>query len=231
LIQSRTSIFAAVAGLIVVALVRKHWMFLFGVVLVMGLYMGARTVSTSISLGESVALDIGVREVGFETRVIAWQEQLNTWLEEPWLGQGLQIDPDSGRRRRVGEGAYLELLASVGIVGTVSFLLFWLFAAARLIRWAYRIEGGRELNSESYHLAAVGIVIAMIVHAVGEGWLATICQQESIYFWLVLGAACRLRLATPRVSRAKQFSLAERLEGRAPAELTSGALPGSVHGV
>src|SRR5262249_13407225 len=118
LTQSRTAILAAMAGLIAVALLRRNWMFLLGLVLVLGLYGGARSVSTSISLSESTEVGVGVREMGFETRTFIWQEQLNTWLEEPWFGRGLPIDPDSGLRRRVGENAYLELLGSVGIVGT-----------------------------------------------------------------------------------------------------------------
>jgi O-antigen ligase len=215
LTQSRTAIFSSVAGLIVVAFLRRSWLLLLGLVLVVGLYVGASSASTTFSLREYVELDVGVREVGFETRTAVWMEQLNIWLDEPWLGQGLQIDIVSGQGRKGAEGGYLELLGGVGILGTVPFLLFVLIAATRLARWARRIEGGQDLPWEGYHLASVGIVIALLLHGVGEDYLSAISHDQTIYFWMLLGAACGLPLARPIAPESDQLLLKKRSAERA----------------
>jgi O-antigen ligase len=198
-----------------VAILRRTWMFLLGMVLVLGLYVGASSISTSLALGEYVEMDVGVREVGFETRTLIWKEQLEIWLDEPWLGQGLQVDHISGRGRKGAEGGYLELLGGVGILGTLPLVLFWLIAATRLALWARRIERGRERPSDGYHLASAGIVVALLVHAIGESYLAGLWAEESVYFWMILGAACRLPRARSITPESEQPSLKERPVERA----------------
>ncbi|HEY7309642.1 MAG TPA: O-antigen ligase family protein [Gemmataceae bacterium] len=210
LTQSRTALLSGVAGLIVVAILRGKWLFLLGMVLLLGLYVGARSASTSLSLGEHGVLDLGVREVGLETRAVIWHEQWEVWMEEPWLGQGLQVDKESGHGRRGAEGGYLELLGGVGILGTVPLVLAWLIAATRLALWARRVERGHDCSSDGYHLAAAGIVVALLVHAIGEGYLSGLWAEESVYFWMVVGAACRLRPLRPIAPESKLLHLKER---------------------
>jgi O-antigen ligase len=81
-----------------------------------------------------------------DTRRVVWPRAWAAFEEKPWLGHGPNLEQERVLRYRnvhrdqllmnYPHSLYLYLLVTVGIVGTLAFLLFFIAAAARVLRSA-----------------------------------------------------------------------------------------------
>ena len=95
-------------------------------------------------------------------RLILWNDQMKAFYENPILGVGLWQNRKVGRITAHAHNMYIEWMASVGVIGIVSYLLFIL--TFMLISYDLLVDIPRgNVNHRSFVLGAMGAQVVLHV--------------------------------------------------------------------
>src|SRR5262249_17815184 len=147
--QSRSSLAAALLGLLIYASLKMNQMSKRKAALILGVVILAFTVcfffyydATQSWISSLFFLNDRYRGVGtgFTNRVSAWQEALDLFRENPVFGVGFRLHEQYMTTLSSAHNGYLSLLAEVGIVGAVPVFTLTMLQCWRLFRRAIRGE-------------------------------------------------------------------------------------------
>ena len=147
----------------------RRWRLAFGgfAVAVVGLGAG---LWLGMNRGLHRLVEINPFDVSMGSRLHAWRATVALWRRFPWLGSGLGTFRDGfplvqprtlGREWWHAHSDYLELLATVGVVGAL--VVVW--GGAMLVRRLWRnFRHGERSEDRAVALAALGVLAATGIH-------------------------------------------------------------------
>jgi O-antigen ligase len=140
------------------------------------------------------------------TRLVLWDIAWNMFLEHPVAGVGMgdyesearsMLDGREVRTAVDSHNAYLQILATRGLVGFLPFVIFWVV----LLRELYRTKRRHRRGSMewTYAVGAIGVTIAILFGALTE---LNIDDEEVFIAFMFLTGLARAAMYTPTRSRA-----------------------------
>jgi len=153
-----------------------------------------QAVSRSFSMFTSDVVYKGHEQGVLISRVSPWNEAMDTIRSHPWFGTGFGTT-DNAHDSTISIGnfasnfavtaeygsSYLAIVAWVGIVGTLPFLLLLLLLAAPIVRtFRWMRTTGSALHPA---VPLVLVVVAGLVHAGLEDWLFAVGYYLCVFFW------------------------------------------------
>jgi len=188
--QSRSALAAGAAGILAVLAIKGKWLKTAVIIVGATLFLAALQESGMLSLGSISGREIKVRSYTLSSRFDQWSAQFDAWKRKPLLGNGLQITGLQGSGRTGGESSYVDVLGAVGILGGLPLFLGLLWGTHALVRLGQSLdERKNEGLFAGYYVSALGMVVAVLVHSIGEGFMAAVGAMQPIYVWIVLAAA------------------------------------------
>jgi O-antigen ligase len=198
---------AVIAGLVAVCLlIRNRTVAVAAVLLVAGL------VAFTFVLGRDDGRALSITELlesradrNVSTRLVLWDIAWKLFLEHPVTGVGMGDFETEAEARLAGRSvmtatdahnAYLQVLATRGLVGFVPFLLFWFV----LLRELFKAKGRSERGSVEWGWAvgAIGVAVAVLFGALTE---LNIDDEEVFIAFMFLTGLARSAMYTPSRSR------------------------------
>jgi len=137
-------------------------------------------------------------------RLEMWKDSISIWQENPILGTGIG-DFKSARSNLYSEGLsnlkmpyghahsiYFDMLASAGLLGITSLLIFVLIIPYKVFRQNFLNESDGWIRF--YALSGMATVIAFSVFGLTEGWLArNAFTRTYVFFILVFMSSIAIR--------------------------------------
>jgi len=190
LTQSRSALAAGAAGILAVLAIKRKWFKTAAILVVATLFLAALQESGMFSLGSISGREIKVRSYTLSSRFHQWTAQFDAWKRKPLLGNGLQITGLEGTGRTGGESSYIDVLGAAGILGGVPLFLGLLWGTRALVHLGRRFDERQDKGFfVGYYVSALGMVAAVLVNSIGEGFMAAVGAMQPIYVWIVLAAA------------------------------------------
>lgn len=99
-------------------------------------------------------------------RAYMWEQVVDSWLESPWVGHGTPGPPEMLATPRWSHphNDYLRLLHQLGIVGLISWLIFFVLSLRRsrsAVNY-HRAGSSERVVAHAAYMAAVGLAIGML---------------------------------------------------------------------
>lgn len=127
-------------------------------------------------------LDDPSKVTSIGSRLEMWRDSVEIWKEHPLIGTGVG-DFSDDRLAFVNEGVsfvktkyrhahsiYFDVLATAGLIGLLSMLIFMLYLPYRMFSQLYKTETDPWI--QFYALSGMAIIISFAVFGLTEGWLA-----------------------------------------------------------
>jgi len=194
--HARAGIAAAfVSSAILCLVIRRYKLFIQGLtVLAIVLSATALFLPQAISSLTTSVVYKDTPEGILASRMSPWQTAIDNIRDHPWFGMGLGTtasgtDADepqgtfssSGRVTAEHGSSYLAILAGVGIVGAIPFVLMLSMLIRKVARTMSRVRESGSIADPAMVLAA--LMIAGIVHATFEDWMFAPGNYLCVFFW------------------------------------------------
>ena len=185
----------------------------FGLLLVMiaaAAILRPQAVSTSVSGFTSDVVYKGKEQGVLASRQSPWNEAIDTIKSHVWFGTGfgtkdtafestMRTDNLAANFARAEYGSsYLAVVAWVGIVGMLPFVLLMFLIAGPVIRTFRWMRATRSVLHPAVPLALV--VMAGLIHAGLEDWLFAVGYYLCVFFWSMAFVLVDIAPATSRIS-------------------------------
>ncbi len=194
--HARAGIAAALlsSGLLCLAL-RRYKLLAEGLIVLLIVVAGVSLFRPNAVLSMVSSVIYKSNEEGILTsRVFPWQSALDNVREHPWFGTGLGTTANGGdaseeqgkfasSRTVTAENgsSYLAILAGVGVVGAVPFILLLLLLYGKVFRTLIWMRKFGSASHAAVPLAA--IMVAGMLHAAFEDWMFAPGNYLCVFFW------------------------------------------------
>jgi O-antigen ligase len=135
------------------------------------------------------------------TRLVLWDIAWDLFLEHPLAGVGMgdyesqaraMLEGRSVRTTVDSHNAYLQILATRGLIGFVPFVIFWVILLGQLRRTTRRYARGSM--EWTYAVGAIGVTVAVLFGALTE---LNIDDEEVFIALMFLTGLARSAMYTP----------------------------------
>ncbi len=197
-LYSRGAYLGMVVGLTLLFLIKRNFLFVPLVFLI--LFWQSLLPDQVIERIEMTRDVYGQLESSAGNRILVWQQAIDLWKQEPFLGIGFGVFRRMGFVLGDTHNIYLKVLVEQGIIGLAIFvILVW-----KMMSMGWRLyRRGKDDLSEALGLGfSLAVIVAMVNNTFGDRW--TYLEMGG-YLWIFAGLVGRMILINREESQNKKI--------------------------